>query len=47
MDAGKVFLESPMETPFIPSWNRVQSAQPEIFERIYEAVEADYEEFSA
>lgn len=45
MEAGKVFLERPMETPFIPSWNRVISAQPDILERLYAAVEADYEEF--
>lgn len=47
MDAGQTFLENPMETPFIPSWNRVQSALPNIFERIYQAVEDDYQEFSA
>lgn len=47
MDAGQMFLENPMETPFTPSWSRVQSALPDIFERLYEAVEADYQEFSA
>ena len=46
MDAGQIFLENPMETPFIPSWNRVQSALPDIFTRLYEAVEADHAEFS-
>lgn len=46
MDAGQVFLENPMETPFIPSWNRVQSALPDIFQRLYDAVEADHQEFS-
>jgi glucosyl-3-phosphoglycerate synthase len=46
MDAGNRFLENPMETPFTPSWSRVQSALPDIYERIYNAVEADYEEFS-
>lgn len=46
MAAGQVFLENPMETPFIPSWNRVQSALPDIFQRLYEAVEADHQEFS-
>ena len=44
MDAGKVFLENPMETPFIPSWNRVVSAVPDIFERLAVAVEADQRE---
>jgi len=46
MDAGKIFLERPMETPFIPSWNRVVSAVPDVFERLAEAVEADYRDFS-
>lgn len=44
MDAGKVFLENPMETPFIPSWNRVVSAVPDIFERLAVAVESDQRE---
>ena len=44
--AGEVFLERPMETPFIPSWNRVQSALPDIFQRLYDAVEADHQEFA-
>lgn len=47
MDAGKMFLEKPMETPFTPSWNRVQSAMPDIYERIYQAVEDDYQEYSS
>ena len=46
MDAGQMFLNQPMETPFIPSWNRVQSAVPDILERLYQAVEDDYQEFS-
>ncbi|MBU2877175.1 MULTISPECIES: glycosyl transferase [Aliiglaciecola] len=45
MKAGQSFLENPMETPFIPSWNRVMSAVPDILERIKDAVELDYEEF--
>lgn len=46
MDAGDFFLSQPMEIPFIPSWNRVQSAIPDILERLYQAVEEDYQEFS-
>ncbi len=46
MNAGEDFLNKPMDIPFIPSWNRVQSAIPDIFERLYEAVELDNEEFS-
>lgn len=41
MDAGEDFLSTPMETPFISSWARVQSAVPDAFARILEAVEAD------
>ena len=41
MKAGKHFLDKPMEAPFIPSWNRVVSAVPDILERIYDAVEED------
>lgn len=41
MLAGEHFLNNPMETPFIPSWNRVVSAIPDILERLYEAVEED------
>jgi glucosyl-3-phosphoglycerate synthase len=44
MKAGEAFLEKPMETPFIPSWNRVISAKPDILERLYEAVEEDNKE---
>ena len=43
--AGNHFLDAPMETPFIPSWNRVSSAFPEILQEITEAVEADMEEY--
>lgn len=39
--AGEVFLSNPMETPFMPSWNRVISAIPDILDHIYEAVEED------
>lgn len=41
MNAGHHFLDNPMETPFIPSWNRVVSAIPDILERLYDAVEQD------
>ena len=41
LEAGKQFLDNPLETPFIPSWNRVSSALPNILEHIYEAVEKD------
>jgi len=47
MEAGKVFLDNPMETPFIPTWNRVQSAMPDVFEKLLKAVEDDTQEFSS
>jgi len=46
MTAGQVFLDKPMATPFIPSWNRVISAMPDVLEQLKEAVELDYKEFS-
>ena len=47
MNAGQTFLDNPMETPFIPAWNRVFSAVPDILEEIKQAVELDFNEFSA
>lgn len=47
MDAGEYFLEKPMETPFIPSWNRVIAAMPDILDELREAVEADFEEYGS
>lgn len=41
MDAGEDFLTYPMESPFISSWARVQSAVPNAFEMMLDAVEAD------
>ncbi|QKJ87593.1 Glycosyltransferase [Paramixta manurensis] len=41
LDAGQAFIERPNEKPFIPGWNRVQSAFPQILQRIYQAVEED------
>ena len=40
--AGEIFLQKPMETPFIPSWNRVRSAKPDALEQLAAAVEADH-----
>ena len=45
MKAGEAFLDRPMERPFIPSWNRVISAVPDVLEQLREAVEADHAEF--
>ncbi len=46
LTAGNTFLEQPMDTPFIPSWNRVVSAIPDILTQLKEAVELDNQEFS-
>jgi glucosyl-3-phosphoglycerate synthase len=46
LTAGNTFLDQPMDTPFIPSWNRVVSAIPDILSQLKEAVELDNEEFS-
>ncbi len=46
MEAGKHFLDNPMEVPFIPSWSRVASAIPDIYEQLEQAVEDDNKEFS-
>lgn len=43
--AGNRFLENPMEKPFIPSWNRVISAMPNVLEQIKNAVEEDMAEY--
>jgi glucosyl-3-phosphoglycerate synthase len=39
--AGQRFLETPIETPYMPNWNRVVSAIPNVFERLIEIVEED------
>lgn len=44
MIAGERFLKAPMERPFVPSWNRVVSAMPDVFDRLVDAVEADRNE---
>ena len=45
MKAGEAFLEYPMERPFIPGWNRVISAVPDILDRLQEAVDADMQDY--
>jgi len=41
VEAGHTFLETPMETPFIPNWSRVQSADPDLLRKLNDAVAAD------
>jgi glucosyl-3-phosphoglycerate synthase len=44
MKAGESFFENPMETPFIPTWNRVLSAIPDFLDRFKSSVELDNED---
>ncbi len=41
MHAGQAFLDSPMESPNIPTWNRVDTAIPNFLENLKLAVEED------
>ena len=45
MKAGLHFLDHPMETPFIPSWTRVNSALPELSTTFIQAVQQDIEQY--
>jgi glucosyl-3-phosphoglycerate synthase len=47
MKAGEVYLSKPMDQPFVPHWNRVQSAVPEIYEMLLDAVKKDHELYSS
>ncbi len=47
MKAGEVFLNNPMEQPFVPHWNRVVSAMPDIYEQLIDAVELDYADYAS
>ncbi|MBR9652008.1 glycosyl transferase [Thalassovita aquimarina] len=44
VEAGHSFLENPHETPFIPTWSRVQSADPNLMEARRKAAHLDFEE---
>ncbi len=44
VEAGHSFLENPHETPFIPTWSRVQSADPDLMEDRRKAAHLDFEE---
>lgn len=45
MRAGQFFLDNPKETPFIPTWNRVHSAEPDFLSELHAAAAADEAEF--
>ncbi|WP_305969569.1 MULTISPECIES: glycosyl transferase [unclassified Mameliella] len=46
VEAGKVFLDNPNETPFVPNWSRVNAADPGVVGELRAAVAADNEEFT-
>ncbi len=46
MRAGQFFLDNPNETPFIPTWNRVHSADPEFLKALHAAAAADEADYS-
>jgi glucosyl-3-phosphoglycerate synthase len=39
--AGRAFLEDPLYSPLIPSWNRVISAIPDFLGRLHDVVEKE------
>ena len=41
VEAGQRFIDEPNETPFVPRWNRVRYAIPDIMDQIKNAVDAD------
>ena len=45
MKAGESFFENPMDTPFIPTWSRVNSAIPNFMHRLKQKVELDNEKY--
>ena len=40
-EAGAQFLETPVETPLIPNWTRIEAADPSVMGRLRDAVQAD------
>ena len=41
MEAGQTFLDSPMESPNIPTWNRIDTAFPNFLDELKNAIELD------
>lgn len=44
IDAGHEFIENPIQPPFMPRWNRIHHALPDIMNEIAEAVRLDSED---
>jgi glucosyl-3-phosphoglycerate synthase len=45
VEAGRTFLDNPMETPFISNWSRVSSADPGLMDDMAAAIGEDNREF--
>lgn len=45
MKAGEMYLDNPMEAPFMPCWNRVVSAFPNVLNQLERQVELDMQEY--
>jgi glucosyl-3-phosphoglycerate synthase len=45
MIAGQSFLDNPNETPFIPTWSRINSADPSFLTDLHAAAAADEAEY--
>ncbi len=43
--AGQIFLENPNESPFIPTWNRVHSADPDFLSDLLRAAADDAQDY--
>jgi glucosyl-3-phosphoglycerate synthase len=41
VEAGRLFTDNPMETPFIPNWSRVNAANPDLLRTLHDAVQQD------
>ncbi len=44
IEAGQVYLDNPNATPFMPSWNRVQAALPDLLRDIQDGARLDAED---
>ena len=47
VEAGITFLDNPMETPFIPNWQRVVAADPDVMGEMLKAVDADMADYGS
>ena len=44
IEAGKIYIDSPTSTPNMPTWRRIESAEPHILKDINNAVNLDKKE---